>query len=99
MEPLIWCPKTWCPNILRCATVVTYMPQYSTVFPNASMLEADGFLNRLLCKAISTSATFVFIMNAVPDRFLSATDPVSRNRFSKSDIIDALGAFPPGYFC
>ncbi|GFT58421.1 hypothetical protein TNCV_2119181 [Trichonephila clavipes] len=40
----------------------------------------NGLFNRLLCKAVSTSATFVFIMKSLPDRFLSATDPVSRNR-------------------
>ncbi|GFX06838.1 hypothetical protein TNCV_1201531 [Trichonephila clavipes] len=38
----------------------------------------DGLFNRLFCKAVSTSATFVFIMNALPDRFLSATEPVPR---------------------
>ncbi|GFX98884.1 hypothetical protein TNCV_1504601 [Trichonephila clavipes] len=44
------------------------------------------------------TATFVFIMNALPDRFLFATDPVSRNRCTKS-VIDAFGAVSPGYFC
>ncbi|GFX10401.1 uncharacterized protein TNCV_1867961 [Trichonephila clavipes] len=59
----------------------------------------DGLFNGLLCKAVSTSATFVFIMNALPDRFLSATDPASRNRCTKTVIIAALGAVSPGYFC
>ncbi|GFU01952.1 uncharacterized protein TNCV_1524381 [Trichonephila clavipes] len=59
----------------------------------------DGLFNGLPCKVVSTSTTFVFIMNALPDRFLSATDPVSRNRCTKSVIIDALGAVLPGYFC
>ncbi|GFT97125.1 hypothetical protein TNCV_3857921 [Trichonephila clavipes] len=49
--------------------------------------------------AVSTSATFVFIRNAPPDRFLSATDPVSRNRCTKSVIFDAFGAVSPGYLC
>ncbi|GFX11312.1 hypothetical protein TNCV_2803761 [Trichonephila clavipes] len=45
--------------------------------------EGRSLFNGLLCKAVSTSANFVFIMNALPDRFLSATDPVSRNRCTK----------------
>ncbi|GFX99259.1 uncharacterized protein TNCV_2494401 [Trichonephila clavipes] len=40
--------------------------------------------NGLLCKAVSPSATFAFTLDALPDRFLSATDPVSLNRCSKS---------------
>ncbi|GFV89241.1 hypothetical protein TNCV_285741 [Trichonephila clavipes] len=52
----------------------------------------DGLFNGLLCKAVSTSAPFVFIMNLLPNRYLSATDPVSRNRCTKSVIIDAFGA-------
>ncbi|GFX52029.1 uncharacterized protein TNCV_4653581 [Trichonephila clavipes] len=59
----------------------------------------DGLFNGLLCKAVSTSATFVFIMNALPDRFLSATDYVSRNRCTKSVIIGEFDAVSPGYFC
>ncbi|GFS67521.1 transposable element Tcb2 transposase [Trichonephila clavipes] len=37
----------------------------------------DGLFKGLLCKAVSTTATFVFIMSTLPDRFLSATDLVS----------------------
>ncbi|PRD32742.1 UNVERIFIED_CONTAM: CDK5 and ABL1 enzyme substrate 1 [Trichonephila clavipes] len=35
----------------------------------------DDLFNGLLSKAVSTSATFVFIMNTLPNHFLSATDP------------------------
>ncbi|GFX03460.1 hypothetical protein TNCV_4634721 [Trichonephila clavipes] len=59
----------------------------------------DGLFNGLLYKAVSTSTTFIFIMNALPDRFLSATDPMSRNRCGKRVIIDVFGAVSPGYFC
>ncbi|GFW55388.1 DDE_3 domain-containing protein [Trichonephila clavipes] len=51
----------------------------------------DSLFNGLLCKAVYTSATFVFIMNTLPDRLLSATEPVSRNRCAKSIIIDTFG--------
>ncbi|GFV36062.1 hypothetical protein TNCV_345781 [Trichonephila clavipes] len=57
------------------------------------------FFNGLLCKAGSSSAIFVFIIKTLPDLFLLATDPVSRNRCTKSVIIDAFGAVSPGYFC
>ncbi|GFV17842.1 hypothetical protein TNCV_3235921 [Trichonephila clavipes] len=71
--------------------------------PNPSRLErgllTDGLFNELLCKADSTSVTFVFPMNALSDRFLSVTYPVSRNRCTKRVIIDAFGAVSPGYFC
>ncbi|GFS79302.1 hypothetical protein TNCV_4409551 [Trichonephila clavipes] len=40
--------------------------------------------------SVYTSSTFIVIMNALPDRFMSATDPVSRNRCSKSVITDAF---------
>ncbi|GFU29572.1 putative transposable element [Trichonephila clavipes] len=33
-------------------------------------MKTDGLFNGLLCKAVSTVATFVFIMNALPDHFL-----------------------------
>ncbi|GFS96155.1 uncharacterized protein TNCV_1141291, partial [Trichonephila clavipes] len=59
----------------------------------------DGLLNGLLCKAVSTSATFFFTMDALPYRFLSITDPVSRNRCSKRVVGGAFGAVSPGYFC
>ncbi|GFV15368.1 hypothetical protein TNCV_4833951 [Trichonephila clavipes] len=49
-------------------------------------------------KAVSTSSIFIFIMNALPDRFMSTTDPVSRNRCIKSVAIDEFGAVSPGYF-
>ncbi|GFT59712.1 uncharacterized protein TNCV_4693111 [Trichonephila clavipes] len=61
--------------------------------------DMDGLFNGLLCKAVSTCATFVFIMDAVLDRFLTAIDSVSRNRCTKSVIIDAFGVVSPGYFC
>ncbi|GFW88048.1 hypothetical protein TNCV_217201 [Trichonephila clavipes] len=54
---------------------------------------------KLRCKVVSTSATFFFTIDALPDHFLSATDPVSRNRSTKRAIIDAFGAVSPGYFC
>ncbi|GFT48161.1 hypothetical protein TNCV_1001361 [Trichonephila clavipes] len=38
-------------------------------------------------------------MDAQTDRFLSATDPLSRNRCTKRVIFDAFGAVSPGYFC
>ncbi|GFX14802.1 transposable element Tcb1 transposase [Trichonephila clavipes] len=52
----------------------------------------DDVFNGLLFKAVSTSAPFVFTMDALLCRFLSATDPVSRNRCTKSVIVDAFGA-------
>ncbi|GFR17072.1 hypothetical protein TNCT_300541 [Trichonephila clavata] len=54
---------------------------------------------RLLCKAVSTSAIFVFTIDGLPDHFLCATCPVSRNRCTKCVIVDAFGADSPGYFC
>ncbi|GFR22539.1 hypothetical protein TNCT_241681 [Trichonephila clavata] len=51
----------------------------------------------LLYKAVSTSATFVFTMVAQSDRFLSATDPVSRNRCTTRVIADAFSAVLRGY--
>ncbi|GFU71683.1 uncharacterized protein TNCV_3036231 [Trichonephila clavipes] len=68
------------------------------IIAEGDILQTHGLFNGLLCKVASTSATFVFIMNALPDRFGSATDPVSRNRFTKSVITDAFGAVSPGYF-
>ncbi|GFU72256.1 hypothetical protein TNCV_370111 [Trichonephila clavipes] len=63
-------------------------------------MKTDGLFNGLLCKAVSTSATYVFIRNGSSrDHFLSATDPVSRNSCTKSVIIDSFGAVSPGYFC
>ncbi|GFV76085.1 uncharacterized protein TNCV_4671741 [Trichonephila clavipes] len=55
----------------------------------------DSLFIGLLRKAVSTSATFVFTMEALPDFFLSATDTVSRNYCT---IVDAFGAVSPGYF-
>ncbi|GFV46745.1 hypothetical protein TNCV_1882041 [Trichonephila clavipes] len=48
---------------------------------------------------VFTSATFVFTTDALPDRFLSATDPVPLNSCTKNVIVDAFGAVLPGYFC
>ncbi|GFR11290.1 hypothetical protein TNCT_647991 [Trichonephila clavata] len=62
-------------------------------FNSRAVLQADEYDNLsctasfrllfigLLCKVVSTSATFVFTMDALPDRFLSATDPVWQNRY------------------
>ncbi|GFY18620.1 hypothetical protein TNCV_2398451 [Trichonephila clavipes] len=58
----------------------------------------DGLFNGLLCKAVSRSATLAFIMDIPPNRFLSATDPATHNRCTKSVIIDAFGAISHGYF-
>ncbi|GFT24636.1 hypothetical protein TNCV_2855951 [Trichonephila clavipes] len=58
----------------------------------------DGLFFELR-KAVSTSATFVFTMDALLDHFLSATDLVSRNRCTKRVIVDAFGNVSPGYFC
>ncbi|PRD25932.1 UNVERIFIED_CONTAM: hypothetical protein NCL1_39493 [Trichonephila clavipes] len=63
------------------------------------LMLTDGLSNGLLCKAVSISATFVFTMDALPDRFLSATDPVSWNRFTESVVVNAFGAVSLGYFC
>ncbi|GFW60236.1 hypothetical protein TNCV_1843171 [Trichonephila clavipes] len=60
----------------------------------------DGLLNGLLCKkAVFPSTTFVFSMDAQSDRFLSATNPVSRNHCTKNVIVNSFGDVSPGYFC
>ncbi|GFV46601.1 hypothetical protein TNCV_4111 [Trichonephila clavipes] len=59
----------------------------------------DGLFIGLLCKMVSTSATFVFIIDALPDGFLPAIDPVTQDRYTKSVIGDASGNVSPGYFC
>ncbi|GFY00252.1 hypothetical protein TNCV_4710541 [Trichonephila clavipes] len=59
----------------------------------------DGLFIGVLCKTVSLSVIFVFTMNALPDHFLSATDPVSRNRSPKCVVVDAIGDFSPGYSC
>ncbi|PRD21951.1 UNVERIFIED_CONTAM: hypothetical protein NCL1_50409 [Trichonephila clavipes] len=61
----------------------------------SSKNSTDSLFIGLLRKAVSTSATFVFTMEALPDFFLSATDTVSRNYCT---IVDAFGAVSPGYF-
>ncbi|GFV64216.1 hypothetical protein TNCV_4338901 [Trichonephila clavipes] len=48
--------------------------------PSPQCGETDGHFIGLLCKAVSTSATFISTMDALPDRILSETDSVSRNR-------------------
>ncbi|GFT90009.1 hypothetical protein TNCV_4593011 [Trichonephila clavipes] len=58
--------------------------------------KTDGLFIELFCKAVSASTTFVFTMDALPDRFLSATDPLSWNRCTKIVIVDAFGAVSPG---
>ncbi|GFX56692.1 hypothetical protein TNCV_494401 [Trichonephila clavipes] len=52
---------------------------------------SDDHGRSLHCKGVSTSATFVFTIDAI----ISATDPVSRNRCTKSVIFDAFGAALP----
>ncbi|GFT30001.1 hypothetical protein TNCV_3349601 [Trichonephila clavipes] len=52
-----------------------------------------------LCKVVTTSATFVLTMDALPNHFLYAIEPVSRNRCTKRVVVDAFGDNSPGYFC
>ncbi|GFX65496.1 hypothetical protein TNCV_4735441 [Trichonephila clavipes] len=47
--------------------------------------------------SLKTVSTFVFTMDAIPDRFRSATDHVSRNRCTINIIIDVFGAVSPGF--
>ncbi|GFX78239.1 hypothetical protein TNCV_5135861 [Trichonephila clavipes] len=54
--------------------------------------DTDGLFIGLVCKVVSISA------DGLTNCFLSATNPVSRNRCSKRVIFDAFGAVPPGYF-
>ncbi|GFT50833.1 hypothetical protein TNCV_321471 [Trichonephila clavipes] len=55
-------------------------------------LWTDGLFIGLLCKAVYTFATYVFTVDALSDT------PVSRNRYTKSVIVNAFGAVSPGYF-
>ncbi|GFV67251.1 hypothetical protein TNCV_3670061 [Trichonephila clavipes] len=50
--------------------------------------------NETICR----NATFA-LNHALPDRFLSATDHLSRNHYPIRVIFDAFGAASPGYFC
>ncbi|GFY10102.1 hypothetical protein TNCV_1946471 [Trichonephila clavipes] len=47
----------------------------------------------------SVKTSILFTMDALPDRFLCATDPGPRNRCTKSVIVDVFGVVSPGYFC
>ncbi|GFX03394.1 hypothetical protein TNCV_4634061 [Trichonephila clavipes] len=77
----------------RAATKRTFHHfQHRSEFSNDAYVDTDGLFNGLLCKAVSTSATFVFIMNALPDHFLSATESVSLNRCTKSVKTDTAGS-------
>ncbi|GFR24065.1 hypothetical protein TNCT_330841 [Trichonephila clavata] len=67
----------------------------NVTFPAAQRV--FDYFSLTLYKAVSTSAAFVFTMNTLPDRFMSATDPLSRRRFTKRVIVDAFGAVSPGY--
>ncbi|GFX21407.1 hypothetical protein TNCV_2821151 [Trichonephila clavipes] len=64
----------------------------------AKTYERSHFIE-LLFKVVSTSATSVFTMDALPDPLLSATDPVSWNRSTRCVIIDTFADVSPGYFC
>ncbi|GFV86822.1 hypothetical protein TNCV_3965521 [Trichonephila clavipes] len=57
-------------------------------------MQTDDLFNGLVCKAVPTSATFVFIMNALPDYFLSVTDPVSLVK--ETDSWSVCHQFEPG---
>ncbi|GFQ96806.1 hypothetical protein TNCT_731401 [Trichonephila clavata] len=46
----------------------------------------------LLCKAVSTSATLVFPVEALLERYLSAINPVSSDRCTKRVFVDVSGA-------
>ncbi|GFY13821.1 histone-lysine N-methyltransferase SETMAR [Trichonephila clavipes] len=59
----------------------------------------EGLLNGLLCKEVSTSATFIFIMGALPDPVCNQSCVTEPYRCTKSIIVDAFGALLPGYFC
>ncbi|GFX63969.1 estradiol 17-beta-dehydrogenase 2 [Trichonephila clavipes] len=67
------------------------MTQSSKNSVKASMLPRD--------RSVSSSSTFVTTIDALPDRFLSTTDPVSRNRCTERVIVDAFSAVLSGYFC
>ncbi|GFU89223.1 hypothetical protein TNCV_2896711 [Trichonephila clavipes] len=93
-----------CDTLRRFATIKRTFHHRITIqkgyeFRNDVYVDGRGLFNELLCKAVSISATNVFTMISLPDRFLSATDPVSRNRYTKSVIVDAFDAISPGYFC
>ncbi|GFX93160.1 hypothetical protein TNCV_4760391 [Trichonephila clavipes] len=53
----------------------------------------------LLSKTVSSPATFVSTISALPYRFLSANDPVSWNRCTKRVFVDAFSPVSAGYFC
>ncbi|GFX24225.1 hypothetical protein TNCV_1366061 [Trichonephila clavipes] len=83
------------PDVHKCCFIVKL--EDATALIGFVALKKDLFIG-LLCKAVSTSATFVFTMDALPDRIMSATDPVPRNCCTQSIIVDAFGAVSPGYF-
>ncbi|GFU86677.1 hypothetical protein TNCV_2880971 [Trichonephila clavipes] len=68
-------------------------------FRNDVYVDGRSLFCGLLCKVVSTSATLVFTMDALPNRFLTAIDPVTQDRYTKSVIVDAFGNVSPGYFC
>ncbi|GFU39217.1 hypothetical protein TNCV_1903011 [Trichonephila clavipes] len=70
--------------------------QLGNDFRNDVYVDGRSFFIELPHKVVSTSATFVFNLNSLSNRFLSATDPVSWNRCTKRVIVDAFGAVSPG---
>ncbi|GFW31363.1 hypothetical protein TNCV_2664631 [Trichonephila clavipes] len=83
----------------RNSTVHTFHhSQQGYEFRNDVYVDRSVFLNELPCKAVSKSATFLFTMDALPDCFLSATDPMLRNRCTKRDTVVAFCAVSPEYF-
>ncbi|GFV71632.1 hypothetical protein TNCV_3534231 [Trichonephila clavipes] len=86
-------------------------PTWAEVKPATLGAEGQRQINHLTQPAPRTVFSMDFLVKRsphlplsfhyepLPDRFLSATDPVSRNRCAKSVIIDAFGAVSPGYFC
>ncbi|GFU22861.1 uncharacterized protein TNCV_4966071 [Trichonephila clavipes] len=92
-------------DVCLVAPPVMLQPRYRLLLITKDMksikmfVTMDGLSFGLLCKEISTSATFISSMKALLDLFLSATDSVSRNRCTKRVIVDASGAVSPGYFC
>ncbi|GFX60391.1 hypothetical protein TNCV_4076131 [Trichonephila clavipes] len=67
-------------------------------FHNNVYVDGRSLFIGLLCKAFSTSAIFVFTMDALTERFMSATDPVSRDSGTERVIFDTFGAVSPGCF-
>ncbi|GFX67478.1 DNA-directed RNA polymerase subunit [Trichonephila clavipes] len=80
--PVNWPPRSW---------DLTPLDYFLWGYVKWTVFSIDFF-----AKAVSTSATFVFTVNALPDHFLFAIDPVLRNSCTKSVIVDSFGAVLPG---